>query len=199
MKQLLCIALLLMVVVAVNGQTAKGSKALGGGISYSKDTYTGPDGDLEESELSFAPSFGYFVGDKFLLGLNLEISQSTEDEYPDGETKETGFAFGPFARYYIHTSNEQFAFFGQASIMFGSTKESYDGVPDDVKGKVFDINVAPGFAYFFNEHWALELGFRGIGFTSVDPNTDVDDDDYSSLQIGLNSLSPSMLGIRYHF
>ena len=67
-----------------------------------------------------------------------------------------------------------------------------------MKGKELEINMAPGFAYFFNEHWVLELAFGGIALTNSDPNAD-DDDEIKSMQIGLNSLSPSTLGIRYHF
>ena len=67
-----------------------------------------------------------------------------------------------------------------------------------MKGKELEINMAPGFVYFFNEHWVLELGFSGIALTNSDPNAD-DDDEVKSMQIGLNSLSPSTLGIRYHF
>lgn len=198
MKQFVSIAMLLMVTIAVSGQTVKGTKAIGGGISYSKESSTDPDfGDEESTEFSIAPSFGYFVADRILVGVNIAFSKSETDTYPTPE--ESTFAFGPFARYYIHTSNEQFAFFGQASVMFGSVKRSNEFLTEDIKGKELEISIAPGFAYFFNEHWALELGFRGIAFTNSDPNKDVDDDELKSMQIGLNSLSPSTLGIRYHF
>ena len=200
MKQCVIIAFLLMATIAVSGQTIKGTKALGGGISYSKTTLPDVDGEDEgASEFSFTPSVGYFVGDKILVGIDLEYTQSKISAYPYGEAEQSGFAFGPFARYYVHTSNEQFAFFGQASVMFGSTKRSFELSDDEEKGKAIDINIAPGFAYFFNEHWALEIGFRGIGFTNTDPNKDVDDDEIKSMQIGLSSLSPSTIGIRYHF
>jgi len=83
--------------------------------------------------------------------------------------------------------------------MFGSTKSSNEFSTEDIKGKEFEFDVAPGFAYFFNAHWALELGIRGIAFGTSDPDTDTDDDETKYVHIGLDSLSRSTLGIRYHF
>lgn len=60
-----------------------------------------------------------------LVGVTVAFSKSETDTYPT--SAETVFAFVPFARYYIHTSNEQFVFFGQASVMFvfGSGRMSF--------------------------------------------------------------------------
>src|SRR5688572_30082183 len=93
-------------------QTVSGSKAIGGGINYV--SYSGTDlyeGDTKETEISFSPSFGYFVSDNILVGgsVGLGVLKIDETEFST-ERKTTTFSFGPFARYYIHTSNENFAF-----------------------------------------------------------------------------------------
>jgi len=62
-----------------------------------------------------------------------------------------------------------------------------------------DIALSPGLAYFFNEHWSVELGFRGIAYNKYDPDKDADDNESSTFEIGLNSLMPSTLGFRYYF
>lgn len=181
-------------------QTVSGSKALGGGISYTSTSDTDfYEGSVTQSQLAFSPSFGYFVSDNIMVGgsVGLGVSKISETDFTP-ERKTTTFSLGPFARYYIHTSNESFAFFGQFAVLFGSGKTTQD--PDlEVKSSYFDLAVSPGFAYFFNEHWALEIGFRGIGFNKYDPDKDADDDEIKTTTIGLNSLSPSNFAIRYHF
>jgi len=180
------------------GQIVKGTKAVGGGISYSNTTQPGYLGE-EDSDSSFEliPGFGYFASDGFLVGITLGYSTGKATTF-GSEIKSSGFAAGPFARYYKQTSNENFAFYGQFSFLFGSGKET-DSNNQETKTSAIDIAVSPGLVYFLNNHWAVELGFRGIGYNSSDPDKEVDNDNTKTFEVGLNSFLPSTLGFRYHF
>lgn len=193
MKKLFCVLLSLGISLAyVNAQTTAGSIMLGGGITFESTSVSGA--DTNESEFTFSPSAGYFLMDNFAVGLNLTIG-SIKEEAGGLDEKTSIFGIGPFARYYIFTNNEKFAFYGQASFSIGSRK--YDpGVGNDIKSGSFDFRVSPGFSYFFNEHWALDLGFRGIGITTEDPNKDVDNNERTTFFFGLNSLAPNF-GVRF--
>lgn len=193
MKKLFCFLLSLGISVAyVNAQTTAGGIMLGGGFSFVSTSYSGT--DTNESEFTFLPSAGYFLFDNFALGLNLTIG-SAKSEVGGTDTKTSSFGFGPFARYYMFTNNEKFAFYGQAAFNIGSSKTD-PGAGADLKSGTFDFTVSPGFSYFFNEHWALDLGFRGIGVRSQDPDKDVDNNESTTFFFGLNSFAPNF-GVRY--
>jgi hypothetical protein len=100
----------------------------------------------------------------------------------------------PFARYYVPTSSDQFFFFAQlrADLGFGSAKtEATTGnvtVTTDAKVNTADVFVSPNFAFFPSQHWALEFGFRGLGFESVNPEGD--NNNVSRFVFGVNSFAP---------
>src|SRR5690606_14860210 len=107
------------------------------------------------------------------------------------------FGIGPFARYYLFTSNSQFGFFGQAALGFSTGKnESAAGAVTKTSNVSF--SVSPGAAFFFNEHWAMELMITALSVSSYDPNKNNDNDKSTTFNFGVNTLSPTV-GVRYHF
>lgn len=199
MKKVILILFLSLMGFSGFAQIIKGAKAIGGGLTYSKTTQPGYLGDGEDSESSFefTPGFGYFVSDGILVGINLGFSSGKTDSFGT-ETKSSGFAAGPFARYYKQTSNENFAIYGQFSFLYGSGKDTDSG-NQETKTSAMDIAISPGLVYFLNNHWAVELGFRGIGYSTSDPDKDTDNDQVKNFEVGLNSFMPSTLGFRFHF
>lgn len=196
-------ALLLIALMAATGstiaQTVQWTKVVGGGISYmSRKVPGGIDGeDQKYTDFSFMPSFGLFVADQALVGINVNFTSSKGPDVFGIDTEYTSFGVGPFFRYYKHTSNENFAFFGQVSVMFTSGSGT-DYLDNETKFGSIEAAVSPGFTYFVNEHWGAELWFRGIAFISNDPDKDTDDNTQTIFQFNINSLSPS-IGIRYYF
>jgi hypothetical protein len=169
---------------------------VGGSLSYYSQSYQG-NSDVGNSGISFVPSFGYFVAENLAVGAGLTISSATSDNGTN-KTVVKGFGIAPFARYYKFTSNEDFAFFAQAVLGIESGK--VDVTPGgETKSSTLSFDVSPGFAYFFNDHWAAEFAIGGIlRYESFDPNKDNDDDKQSNFNFGISSLSPNV-GIRYHF
>jgi len=200
MKKIIITALSLLLVGTVsfvNAQTKSGNMMLGGGINFSSTKVKGSDD--KQNSFGFTPQFGYFVADNFVVGLGLSLT-SRKTEQGNNENKVSGWQVAPFARYYKFTSNDHFAFFGQATIGFGGTKSTNTAIPDGPKTSDMIVAISPGFAYFFNEHWALDLYFQGLTFESQDPDKDnnTKDDKVTTIGFDVNSLNPTF-GVRYHF
>lgn len=193
-KSLLVLSAFLMTATFAAAQTSPGNLMFGGGINISSVSQQS-DVDAANSSFSFSPSAGYFVAENFAVGLGFTIA--TEKSGPDNaRIKESSFGIGPFARYYFFTSNEQFALYGQAGLSLASGKIKYSGgTVDNTASTTF--SVFPGAAYFFNEHWALELAITGFVISSHDPDTSKDNDKITLVNFGLHSFSPT-LGFRYH-
>lgn len=191
MKKILTLALISFSLVA-KAQTSTGNMMLGGSISITSTNYK-TSNDNDNSGFGLAPSFGYFIKDNFAIGASVSLNSGRFGTGPN-ESKTFGFGVGPFVRLYKFTSSDQFAFFGQGGISINSSRtESGNLVTDRVSSVAF--SVSPGFAYFFNEHWAGEFAFSLLSVTSA--NHDNNGSDRTSVNFGLNSFNPSV-GIRYH-
>lgn len=177
-------------------QTVQGTFTVGGGVSYSsgkEENIYG--GEVKSSTFSFRPSIGYFVVDNLAVGVNLGLT-SGKQEQGSSTFKTSEFQVGPFARYYVFTSNERFAFMAEAALLFGSDKQESGGF--EQKGSSTAFYLSPGFTYFLTDRWGLDLQLQGISFYSSDPNKDVDNDKESGITIGAEFFNPS-LGVRYFF
>ncbi len=194
MKKSILLLIALSASVAGWSQTTQGSFTFGGGARYTtnKNSY---DTNYKNNELSLQPSVGYFVADNLVAGVTLSFT-SNKTSYGNGDNTTNQTVVGPFARYYKFTSNDRFAFTGEVGFLFGGNKYKPD-IGNDTKGSSFNFYIAPGFTYYLNEKWGLDLQLRGITYTKNDPNKDVDNDDSSSFSFGLQSFSPS-LGFRYY-
>jgi outer membrane protein len=191
------ILLFVFVIVSAwaHAQTSAGSMMVGGSIAFSSSSRQGGSAN-DDSGFVFAPSFGYFVSDNFAVGTSLWLGSSRSGTGA-AKTTSSSFGLGPFARYYLFTSNEQFGFFGQAALSFqtGRTDPAFGNI---TKTQTISFALQPGAAYFLNEHWAIELFLAGFSISSEDPNTDNADDKISRVNFSLSSFSPT-LGFRYHF
>jgi hypothetical protein len=194
MKKTITFLLCIISLYAAKAQTAAGNMMVGGSLIYASRATDG--GDQKENDLIFSPSFGYFISDNLAIGGEIRLVSSSDDVGAEN-LKSSEFAIGPFARYYKYTSNENFAFFGQASFVFGSGKSDLAS-GGDIKRSSFTFDVSPGFSYFFTDHWALDLSLSLLNIRSEDPNKDADDDNITTVEFGFSSFSPS-LGFRYHF
>lgn len=199
MKKLLTILLSLGAFMStVYAQTTQGNLVFGGAVGYTSQKQEDAGEDDKYSAFEFSPSVGYFVADNLAVGLDFSILSEKEDNGLGGDDKTTTLLVGPFVRYYKFTSNDKFAFYGQAGFGIGSRKIEPDGA-NETKQSAFNVYISPGFSYFFNEHWAIDLQLQGITYSTFDPNTDgdADDDKETEFTFGVDSLNPS-LGIRFY-
>jgi outer membrane protein len=193
MKRILVTLAFVSSVFFAQAQTSGGNMMLGGTLEIQSTNYKNSNGS-DNTYTTFAPSFGYFVKDNLAIGANLSIGSYKSGTGP-GESTTSTFGVGPFARFYKFTSSDQFAFFAQAGLSFGSSRSETGNLVTD-KSTSIAIGISPGFAYFFNEHWAAELAITGLRFQ--DTNSDNNGNDRTSLTFDVSSFNPS-LGVRYHF
>lgn len=191
MKKILCLFLLVAFGMAAKAQTSAGSILLGGGFRLSSTTYETAADDLKASSFSITPSAGYFLSDNFALGVDIEFSSN---KYTNDD-KENDISVSPFVRFYKFLAEDKFAFYGQGNVSIASGKYDPD-TGNETKTSSFGISASPGFAYFFNEKWSLDLQLAGISFRSYDPDKDGDNDKRKDFVFGASSFSPS-LGFRY--
>jgi outer membrane protein len=194
-KSLILVFAFIVVTNVVDAQTTSGNMMVGGSVDYT--SYTRQGGSPSDyNEFTFSPSFGYFISDNFAAGASLSIG-TRRTGTGSAKTTESSFGIGPFARYYKFTSNDRFAFFGEAGLSFASGKTD-PPLGNVTKNSSIGFYLSPGAAFFFNEHWALELSIAGFQVTSVDPDTSSDNDKYTWVNFDIRSFSPN-LGVRYHF
>lgn len=202
MKKIIVMCVSCLLVVSALAQTTQGTISLGGalGISSSTDNITA--GETKSTTVFVAPSVGYFLADGMELGLNVAFSNEKFEIDGDDAGSESETALGPYFKYYMFTSNENFAFTLNASLLFGFTKSSPPSEvdADDVKGSSLQFSISPGFSYFFTDKIGLDFQLQGLTFRKEDPNTDsdADDDESSSFTFGVASFSPS-LGFKFYF
>lgn len=203
MKKFLAFCTLALAAGYVQAQTTAGHMMIGGNVGYTSQEDENLLGRLESKSFNINPQFGYFVADNLAVGLQVSY-YNQKSNYPDPfnadgkvEDKYNSISLLPFVRYYIFTPNEKFAFYAEAKAGIGFTKIDNEGF-DEVKGRSFTARLSPGFSYFFNEKWALDLTLNGISYWSNDRNTDsdVEDDNSSQFTLGVSSLNPA-LGFRY--
>ncbi|WP_396154605.1 outer membrane beta-barrel protein [Flavobacterium macrobrachii] len=165
---------------------SKGSMFLSGNISYDSTK----EGDLKSNQLTFSPTFGYFLTEDIALGGRLNVL-SGEDE---DKTKTTEFGLELFGRKYW-TASSQFSLFGELAVGFGSGKEE-PAVGGENKYKAFGVNAGIGVNYFISSAWALEAKWAALGYNSL--KFDGADDAATSFGLGAD-LSNISLGLLYKF
>lgn len=185
-------------------QVSKGTVVVGGGLQFSTTkSEEGTNSDLTTTSFAFVPSAGFFVADRFAVGLDL-LAATDKSKYQVGNTtsttKQTQLGVGPFARYYLPLGGESFYFIAQAgfNVAPGKIEQPVYGATITTKSNTFNVYLSPGITYFFNKKWAAELTFSGLSYETHDPNKDADDDKENTFTFGVNSLQPS-LGVRIYF
>ena len=195
MNRSLIFVFLLFFATCAYSQTSSGNMMVGGAIEFSSRSYQSADG-YDGSDFTFAPGFGYFIRDNVAIGGELTLMRSTS-RLAGYTSIDSQFGFGPFVRYYKFTSNDSFAFFGEALLSFSTSKYRQPSGAD-TSGNGIRFALSPGATYFFNEHWAMEMSVTLLSISSSDPNTESNDDKSTYFYFGLDSLYPA-LGVKYHF
>lgn len=195
--------LLCLFILAASTTILKAQFFLGGGLSVNTSNETIiNDSDTEDGDKSFSftfnPKAGYFITNKFGLGIALEIGSSKYTYSSGGDYKSTNWAVAPFVRFYF-AKKGNFSFFGEGSLGVGggkSPEKVYDiyGYYSYENVKYFDITfrISPGFSYDLTEKIALEAVLGGIK-----SNTSILEDDRIQsdwgLDVGLDDLSLGMI------
>lgn len=160
---LLALFVLLAISSSSFAQLTKGNWLVGGtGKFYSyTSTYSTPTISYESKylDVNLAPGVGYFVVDKFAIGLKPSFNWTKSKTYPPGggSTDIKRFTLGPFARYYILNSESQFNIVTEGTYQYGIYRAGAD------KGSINNFSIMAGPVVYFNTTVGLEFL---IGYTS---------------------------------
>lgn len=137
------------------GQLTQGNWLTGGSASFSStnSNYSNQtmNAKSEEIYLALSPNMGYFLLDKFALGVSPAFTWG-KGEFESGITTNTKrFLIGPFARLYLLNTERPFNILTNASYQFGLYSS------EGAKGKINTFSVGAGPVIFFNSSVALEV------------------------------------------
>jgi outer membrane protein len=194
MKNFLSLMLLLAASLYGHAQTTSGKKMVGGSLRFSSFSYE--TSSTVGNSFTISPTFGYFIRDNFAVGSGITLGGGRRTSSTGTSTSST-FGVGPFARYYKYSSNERFAFFGQAAFRFTfSTDHPASGNVN--KSRETTVTLSPGAAHFLTEHWAVELLLAGFVVSSGTSDVSDSNTRYSDFHFDVSSLFPAV-GFHYHF
>ena len=140
-----------------NSQLAKKTWLVGGSGNFlaSKNSYSDPtySSTSNRIDIKISPDIGFFVMDKFGIGLRPSFSRYSEHvNGPGGLTsKISRLEFGPFARFYLLQKNNQCNIIADVSYQYGV----YYSRP--VKGNINTLSASAGTVIFFNSSVGIEF------------------------------------------
>ena len=185
----------------------KGNIIVEGGINFGSST--DDDGTVEEknSSFNFMPKAGYFINDKFAVGIELGIGSGKNEITTGGtssEDKTSSFSGGVFARYYFLDLGKRFKTYAEAGAGFGSSKLEQAGVTDELKTTGFNIGIDLGINYFVTECFAINFGLSDLlSFSSNNTefgNAESDTTSFNgNLNIFNNFFDTAQFGLTYKF
>ncbi len=178
MKKILLIAAL----VAATA-TASAQFYVEGAIGY-KQTKAKDAGDLTDSKYTVAPAVGYYLNDRFDVGVGLDLC-GAKFEQGEGEAKQNDWSVAPFARYSFLQLGK-FEVLAKLAVNYGQGKVD---VTDEmaIKYSQFGVNLTPILAFNVCERIVLttQLNFMSLGY-NVFKDRD-GDGKYTNFNIGVDS------------
>lgn len=138
----------------------------------------------KQNNTNFSPKAGYFINDKFALGVQLGVFSGKETTtLPTGtnEVKQNGFYAGVFGRYYFLDLGQRFKTYTELGLGMNNYKEETNGT-ETQKNSGFSTGLGLGINYFVTPKIAINFGLSDVlSFsTSKDKNTDVKTDEFNA-------------------
>ncbi len=150
----------------LHAQIKKGSKLLGGGISFGVTESGSSPNETEYKNFSINPSIGFVTKDNQAVGFNLFYTRNTTivSGVPDNDVKSNGYGAGVFLRRYLPLG-KSFYLFGEGQANFSYMQTDRYPMPD-VHNKQMQYNGAlvfyPGITYSIRDRIHLEAGLNNL-------------------------------------
>ena len=143
-----------------------------GNLSWNSEKDEDPNGDeLKTNNFNFNPKAGYFITDKFAVGVELGIGSNKVEDTPNGgptdETKTNTFNAGVFGRYYFLDLGQRFKTYAEVGVGFGSGKTEFNGTETEKTNGV-NAGLDLGINYFITPSFAINFGLADVlAYTSA--------------------------------
>ena len=163
-KTILLIIATNFIIYNVNSQITKGNWLVGGSTNFSTIQYSSAASlHYKQTNFQINPIVGYFLKDKFALGLRPSLSYgratgSNNTVYSSG----TVINIGPFARYYFLKPENIFNLFAQGSYGYGTvTGGQRSNTFSFAAGPVLYFNSSVGLEFTIGYSTTKSVGFSG--------------------------------------
>ena len=185
MKKILLSALAVFAFGVANAQQeggfgfSKGDVIVEGNLTV--NSVSKPEGNSTKTTTSygFTPAVGYFISDKFAVGLDLRILS----QKGSGSAEKNTFGVGLDARYYFLDLGQRFKVYGQGRIGFDSVNEK----PGDAKSTDIGFNAGLGVNYFLTK--SLAINFAVTDILSVNNSKPKEGDGTTTIELNVNNFS----------
>ncbi|MCR5863169.1 outer membrane beta-barrel protein [Flavobacterium sp. J372] len=180
-----------------------------GNLSWNSTKEEEPGVETKENFFSFNPKAGYFITDKFAVGVELGIGSNKEEVTPDGaptsEEKTNFFGAGVFGRYYFLELGQRFKTYAEVGVGFGGGKTEVDGT-EISKNNGVNAGLDLGINYFITPSFAINFGLADVisynSFTLEDPATGDETKTNTfegNINVFNNFFSTATFGLTYKF
>lgn len=145
------IATLLLFSLTAISQITKGNWMVGGNAKFTYSEYSNTNGtdSHQGNVLGISPNLGFFLKDKFVIGLVITISHNHQNG-----VSSSGFAYGggTFVRYYFLKPEKPINIFIEANYGYytGSDSKSFNNIYGFKGGTVFFFNSSVGLEFLIN-------------------------------------------------
>ncbi len=212
-------AISLLVIISfksLSAQTSKGDILAGGALYFSMSNAEGisptDTNQTASTNLSISAFGGYFVADRFVVGLGLGYSRAAStNNYAPIELTDINSTINPeiLMRYYFLDGELIKLWSGLGIRMgFGTYEDHYytydennNGYEDVITDKLstLDIGVGPGASIMFTPAIALEIYYGSIGYSTVKLKREDGSYDYYGKNFGVTFANTFGFGLAYHF
>ena len=184
MKKILLSALAVFAFGAANAQEeggfgfSKGDVIVEGNLSVSSNSVSSGNSTTTTTSYAFRPVGGYFITDKFAVGLGLNIAS----EKGSGSAETNTFGVTAAGRYYFLNLGQRFKVYGQAGLGFDSISTK----PGDAKSTDIGFNAGLGVNYFLTKSIAINFGLTDVFSVKNHKVKDVDGSE-TKVNLSVNS------------
>lgn len=157
MKHLFLTILIGLFCFSAKSQITKSNWLVGGTSNFSSSKQNLPNSTDKNNSTTFSilPNIGYFVVDKFAMGLGAGIS-FLQSKSNDIKSNVTSYSIGPFARYYFLDTDKTTNLFIQGKFGYGISRFNNLGNPIS-KSKNLSYSLTGGPVVYFNSSVGLEF------------------------------------------
>lgn len=156
----------------------------------------------KETTTLFNPKAGYFINDKFVLGVELGVgSTKLTEQLGNAQTEEKGNAFyaGVFGRYYFLDLGQRFKTYTELGLGMDNSKYT-DELGTVTKYSGFSTGLGLGINYFVTPKIAINFGLSDVlSFsTSKDKQTDATTSQFdANINVFNNFFSTATFGLTF--
>ncbi len=207
MKKVLLTAVAVFSLTFVNAQEeekagfgfSKGNVIVEGNLGFGSTN----DKNTEEktSNFEFNPKVGYFLTDKFAIGVELGVGSDKAETAGTETDKNSNFNAGVFGRYYFLDLGQRFKTYAEAGLGMTSGKTKSFPATTDTKYSGFGAGAGLGINYFVSESFAINFGLTDIlSYSSVKVDGGENVSEFNgNVNVFNNFFSTAQFGLTFKF